>query len=106
LDKSIKRFTVNGLQQLFTLMLPFELSDAGLLGNIFQLAPGFVTLRLESESGARVIARGGVVVRLRGVVRQGSILNWRRSRIPLDKAENTKKIIRNRKKSRKNCRGS
>jgi hypothetical protein len=34
LDQSeSKGFTVNGLQQLFTLMLPFELSDAGFLGN-------------------------------------------------------------------------
>jgi hypothetical protein len=43
-------------------MLPFELGDAGLLGNIFQLTTGFVALRLESESGALVVARGGVVV--------------------------------------------
>jgi hypothetical protein len=48
--KSIKRFTVNGLQQLLALMFPFELSDAGLLGNIFQLAPGFIALRLEPRS--------------------------------------------------------
>jgi hypothetical protein len=49
-------------------MLPFELGDAGFLGNIFQLAPGFVALRLETEGVALVVARGGVVVRLRGVV--------------------------------------
>jgi hypothetical protein len=87
-------------------MLPFELSDAGFLGNIFQLAPGFVALRLETEGIALVVARGGVVVRLRGVVWQGWIRGRRRSRIPLDEAENTKRIVRNRKKSRESCRGS
>jgi hypothetical protein len=40
LDQSqSKGFTVNGLQQLFTLILPFELSDAGFLGNFSQLTP-------------------------------------------------------------------
>jgi hypothetical protein len=43
-------------------MLPFKLGDAGLLGDIFQLAPGFVTLRLELESSALIVARGRVVV--------------------------------------------
>jgi hypothetical protein len=37
-------------------MLPFEQSDAGFLGNIFQLAPGFVTLHLETEGVALVVA--------------------------------------------------
>jgi hypothetical protein len=37
-------------------MLPFELSDAGLLENFFQLAPGFVALRLEPEGVALVVA--------------------------------------------------
>jgi hypothetical protein len=54
--KSIKKFTVSGLQQLFALMLPFELSDASFLGNIFQLAPGFVALRLKPEGVALVVA--------------------------------------------------
>jgi hypothetical protein len=45
-------------------MLPFELGDAGFLGNLSQLAPGFVTLRLETEGVTLVVARGGVVVRL------------------------------------------
>jgi hypothetical protein len=31
--------------------------------------PGFVMLRLETEGVALAVARGGVVVRLRGVVR-------------------------------------
>jgi hypothetical protein len=43
-------------------MLPFELGDAGFLGNIFQLALGFVVLHLETEGVVLVIARGGVVV--------------------------------------------
>jgi hypothetical protein len=60
--KSIKRFTVNDLQQLLKLMLPFKLSDAGLLGNILQLASGFVALCLETEGVALIVARGGLVV--------------------------------------------
>jgi hypothetical protein len=87
-------------------MLPFELSDASLLGNIFQLAQGFVALRLEPEGVALVVARGGVVVRLRGVIWQGWIRGRRRGRIPLDEPEDTKRVIRNRKKSRESCRGS
>jgi hypothetical protein len=80
-------------------MLPFQLGDADLLGDIFQLVPSFVTLRLESESSALIVARGRVVVRLRGVVRQGWIRSWRRGRIPLDEPEKTRGIVRNRKKS-------
>jgi hypothetical protein len=49
-------------------MLPFELGDSGFLGNLSQLALGFVTLRLETEGVSLTVARGGVVVRLRGVV--------------------------------------
>jgi hypothetical protein len=45
-------------------MLPFELGDAGFLGNLSQFAPGFVALRLETEGIALVVERGGVVVRL------------------------------------------
>jgi hypothetical protein len=65
-------------------MLPFDLSDAGFLGNIFQLTPGFVALCLEPEGVALVVARGRVVVRLRGVVRQGWVRGRCRGRIPLD----------------------
>jgi hypothetical protein len=50
-------------------VLPFELGDFGLLGNIFQLASGFLKLRLEPESVALTVARRRIVVRLRGVVR-------------------------------------
>jgi hypothetical protein len=81
-------------------MLPFELSDASLLGDLSQLAPGFVTLRLETEGVSLAVARGGVVVRLRGVVWQGWIRSRRRGRIPLDESE-IKRIVRNRKKSGK-----
>jgi hypothetical protein len=45
-------------------MLPFELSDADLLGNIFQLASGFVALCLEPEGVMLVVARWRIVVRL------------------------------------------
>jgi hypothetical protein len=100
--KSIKKFTINGLQQLFALMLPFELSDAGLLGNILQLAPGFVALCLEPEGVALVVARARVVVRLRRVVQQGWVRGRCRGRIPLDEPERTKGIVRNRKKSGEN----
>jgi hypothetical protein len=54
---------------MFTLILPFELSDAGFLGNFFQLALGFIMLRLETKGVALTVGPGGVVVRLRGVVR-------------------------------------
>jgi hypothetical protein len=86
-------------------MLPFELGDASFLGNLSQPAPGFVTLRLETEGVALAVARGGVVVRIRGVVWQGWIRGRRRGRIPLDKPE-VERIVRNRKKSGKNGRGS
>jgi hypothetical protein len=45
-------------------MLPFELGDADFLGNLSQLALGFVALYFETEGVALVVARGGVVVRL------------------------------------------
>jgi hypothetical protein len=81
-------------------MFPFELSDIGFLGNLSQLAPGFVALRFETEGIALVVARGRVVLRLRGVVRQSWIRGRPRGRIPLDEPE-IKRIIRNRKKSGK-----
>jgi hypothetical protein len=79
----------------------FHRGNAGFLGNLSQLAPGFVALCLETEGIVLVVARGGVVVRLRGVVRQGWIRDRRRGRIPLDEPE-TKGIVRNRRKSGKN----
>jgi hypothetical protein len=59
-----KGCTVDGCQQLFALVLPFELSDAGFLGDFSQLALGFVTLRLEAESVAVAVRHRGVVIRL------------------------------------------
>jgi hypothetical protein len=86
-------------------MLPFELSDAGFLRNLSQLAPGFVMLRLETEGVSLAVGQGGVVVRLRGVVRQGWIRGRHRGRIPLDEPK-TKRIVRNRRKSGRNHKGS
>jgi hypothetical protein len=89
----------------FTLILPFEFSDAGFLGNFSHFTSGFITLRLETEGVTLTVGHGGVVVRLRGVVRQGRIRGRRRGWIPLDEPE-TKKVVRNRKKSRWNHKGS
>jgi hypothetical protein len=83
-------------------MLPFELGDASFLGNFSQLAPGFVTLRFETEGVAFAVARRGVLVRLRGVVWQSWIRCRRRGRVPLDEPEKIKEIVRNRKKSGEN----
>jgi hypothetical protein len=91
-------FTVNGLQRLFTLILPFEFSDTGFLGNFSQLVPGFVTLRLETEGVLLAAGHRGVLFRLRGVVWQGWMCG--RHRIPLDEP-GTKKIVRDRRKSRR-----
>jgi hypothetical protein len=73
IEDQSKGYTVDGCQQLFALVLPFEFSDAGFLGDFSQLAPGLVTLRLEAESVALVVGHRGVVIRLRGVVRQSWI---------------------------------
>jgi hypothetical protein len=43
-------------------VLPFELGDSGLLGNIFQLAPGFIALCLKLEGVTLVLARRRIVV--------------------------------------------
>jgi hypothetical protein len=51
------------------------------------------------------VGHGGVVVRLRGVIRQGQIRGRRRGWIPLDELE-TKKIVREGKKSGRNHKGS
>jgi hypothetical protein len=83
-------------------MLPFELSDASFLRNLSQLAPGFVTLCLETEGIALVVARGGVVVRLRGVIWQSWIRGRRRGRIPLNELEKIMGIVKDGKKSREN----
>jgi hypothetical protein len=56
LDQVNQEIYHHGLQQLLALMLPFELGNADFLRNIFQLAPGFVALRLETEGVALVVA--------------------------------------------------
>jgi hypothetical protein len=76
-------------------MLPFKLGDSGLLGNIFQLALGFLELRLEAEGVILAVWHRRIVVRLRGVVWQGLVRGRRRGRIPLDEPEETKGIVRN-----------
>jgi hypothetical protein len=40
-------------------VLPFELGDSGLLGDVSQLAPGFIALRLEPAGTAITVARAG-----------------------------------------------
>jgi hypothetical protein len=57
--KQITRFTVDSLQQLLVLVLPFELGDSGLLGDVSQLAPGFIVLRLEPVGIAITETRAG-----------------------------------------------
>jgi hypothetical protein len=47
---------------LLALVLPFELSDSGLLRHVFQLATGFLKLHLEPESVALTVARRRIVV--------------------------------------------
>jgi hypothetical protein len=51
------------------------------------------------------VGHEGIVVRLRRVVQQGWVHGRRRGRIPLDEPK-TKKIVRNRKRSRRNREGS
>jgi hypothetical protein len=51
------------------------------------------------------VGHEGVVVRLLGLVLQGRIRGRRRGRIPLDELE-TKKIVKNRRKSGRNHKGS
>jgi hypothetical protein len=54
-------------------VLPFELGDSGLLGDVFQFAPGFIALRLEPEGVSLVVARRRerVAGRCRGVAWYG-----------------------------------
>jgi hypothetical protein len=99
LSKQIKGFTIDGLQQLFALVLPFELGDSDLLGDVFQLVLGFIALGLESEGVTLVVARRRErVARSRGVARQGWICGRCGSRVTLDEAENAKRIVSDKKK--------
>jgi hypothetical protein len=62
-------------------------------------------LRLEVKGIALIVGHQGIVIRPRGVVRQGRVRGRRRGLIPLDKPE-TKKIVRNIRKSGRNHEGS
>jgi hypothetical protein len=67
------------------------------VGDVSQLAPGFVALRLEPAGVAVTVARDGgrrIAIRPRGVF-------WRRNGVPLDEPENMKRIVRNKRKSGK-----
>jgi hypothetical protein len=97
LGGNLRKNTIDGCQQLFALVLPLEFGDASLLGDIFQLALGHLELRLEAEGVELPVGHGGVVVRLRGVVRQRLIHGRRGGRVPVDEPE-TEKIVRNREK--------
>jgi hypothetical protein len=94
----IEGCTVDGCQQLFALVLILQFGDGGLLGDIFQLTLGHLKLHLEAEGVKFPVGNGGVVVRLRGVVRQ-RLIGRRRGRVPLNESE-TERIIRNRGKSK------
>jgi hypothetical protein len=59
---------------------------------------GHLEFRLEAEGVKFPVGHGGVVVRLRRVVRQG-LIGRRRGRVPLNEPE-TERIIRNRGKSK------
>jgi hypothetical protein len=93
-------------QQLLVLVLPFVLGDSDLLGDVPQLAPGFITLRLEPACVSIAIARAGGVGtagRSRGVAHLGRGRGWCRSGVPLGEPGNTKRVVRNKKNSRKSC---
>jgi hypothetical protein len=77
-----KSCTVDGVQQLFALVLPLQLGYARLLGDVLQLALGRLQLRLEAEGVDLPVGHGGVAVGLRGVVWKG-LIGRRRRRIPL-----------------------
>jgi hypothetical protein len=79
------------------LVLPLQFGYGSLLGDVFQLALDHLKLRLEMESVEFLVGHGGVVVRLRGVVRQ-RLIGRRRGRVPLNKPE-TERIFRNKGKS-------
>jgi hypothetical protein len=89
--------TVDGCQQQLALVLPLQFGYASLLGDVFQLALGHLKFRLEAESVKFPVGHGGVVVRLRGVVRQ-RLIGRRGRRVPLNKLE-TNGIVRNEGKS-------
>jgi hypothetical protein len=87
-------------------MLPLELGNPGLFGDDLQLVLGCVTFLLESAGLAIVIAQAGGVGmarRSRGIAHHGQNCSWSRGRVPPDEPENTKKIVRDEKKSKRGC---
>jgi hypothetical protein len=85
---------------LLALVFPLQFGYASLFGDIFQLTLGHLQLRLEAESVKFPVGHGGVMVGLRGVVRQGLTGRCRRW-IPLNQPE-TKAIVKNKKGSKSN----
>jgi hypothetical protein len=83
---------------LFALVLPLKFGYASLLGDILQLALGHLELRLEAEGVEFPVTHGGVVVRLRGVIRKKLIHGRRWGRVLVDEPE-AEKIVRNRGKN-------
>jgi hypothetical protein len=55
LEINLRKNTIDGCQQLFALVLPLEFGDACFLGDFSQLAPGFITLRLEAKGVTLVV---------------------------------------------------
>jgi hypothetical protein len=87
-------------------MLPLELGNPGHFGDDLQLVPSCIAFLLESSGTAIIIARAGGVGtarRSQGITRHGRSCNWSRGRIPPDEPENTKKIVRDEKRSKKGC---
>jgi hypothetical protein len=87
-------------------MLPLLLGDPGFFGDDLQLMPGCIAFYLESVGIAIVIARAGGVGtarRSRGIARHGRSCSWSRGRIPPEEPEDTKKIVRDERRSKKGC---
>jgi hypothetical protein len=76
----------------FALVFPLQFGYASLFGDIFQLVLGHLQLRLEAESVELPIGHGGVMVGLRGVVREG-LTDRCRGWVPLNQPE-TRMIVK------------
>jgi hypothetical protein len=88
------------------LVLPLELGNPSFFGNDLQLVLGCVAFRFESAGIAIVVARAGGVGRPRRIARHGRSCGWSKGRIPLDELENTKKIVRDKRGSKRGLRRS